>query len=68
MFLINQICIGRYIYFFHVPIIPELYLGAKDCFMLGRVLEKGLLPPDQDPTEHIEAYKYYFSQPGICPA
>jgi hypothetical protein len=57
----------RYMFFFQVPIIPQLLLEANDFAMLGASFSKkpmGLINKDNMTSDDVEVFKYTFSQKG----
>lgn len=55
---------NRYMYVFQIPWIPELILQSRDNFAIRYSAKEGFVAgPNQ--KKDIEAYLYYYSQPGI---
>jgi len=52
----------RYFYFFQTPWIPELFTVSRDNFIFNSTIKKAFKPNDSE--QAVEAYKYYYSQPG----
>ena len=53
----------RYFYFFQTPWIPEIFTASRDNFIFNSTIKKAFKPNDSE--QAVEAYKYYYSQPGI---
>ena len=52
----------RYFYFFQTPWIPELFQRSRDNDIFNLLVKRAFKP--EDSKEAVEAYKYYYSQPG----
>lgn len=53
----------RYVFFFHVPFLPEFLIKRDDLDTFETVFRREM--PDSDVTkDDVEAYKYTFGKPG----
>lgn len=55
----------RYMFFFQLPFLPELYVSSYDFITFAKMLRQGKGNSSKVTSEDIEAYKYTFGQPGI---
>lgn len=51
-----------YIFFFQMPILPELAMTCEDLVSFDKMLSSR--HNDEMTDEYLEAYKYVFSKPG----
>jgi hypothetical protein len=64
---VSHFCFFRYMFFFQVPVLPQLYLRADDLVALKHALcgrDMGA-KPGAFTAEDIEAYKYTFATYGM---
>lgn len=53
----------RYIFFFQLPYLPELYLRIKDLAQINKCYTSTKNPSPYT-EEDVEAYKFTFGKPG----
>ena len=60
----RQLAKSWYVFYFQLPVLPELGLGWNDFAMLDRILGDGTVRPDAVTERDIERYKRALARPG----
>ncbi|CAB3368165.1 Hypothetical predicted protein [Cloeon dipterum] len=61
---IKQFFMSWYMFFFQLPLLPELYISSYDFYGFAAMLRAGKGINSKVTAEDIEAYKYTFGKPG----
>lgn len=64
----RQLLRSGYVFFFQVPFVPELLLGANRCWALARAMRNSAASPDAFSDADLERYREAMSRPGVLKA
>tara|TARA_B100000686_G_C16686127_1_gene914912 strand:+ start:412 stop:1326 length:915 start_codon:yes stop_codon:yes gene_type:complete len=64
----SQLRKSWYIFFFQLPRIPEMILGAKNAKLVGQMIKRSSSSPSMFPSEVIDKFTESASQPGSLEA
>jgi len=64
--MINNYFALRYVFFFQLPYLPELFISSYDFVGFPKMLRQGKGINSKVTAEDIEAFKYTFGRPGKC--
>jgi pimeloyl-ACP methyl ester carboxylesterase len=65
---IRQLLRSSYVLFFQIPRLPELLLGANQCWLLARAMQRSAASADTFSADDLDRYREAMSRPGALTA